>query len=163
MRVGRAVPRLCFAAALLAGAGCAPVVRYTNELVDGQHGRTWFTRLPAAVGGSVGFTIGVPVDIVALPLTWVVYRSQPSETRDPLSVFLFPSFALWRVGALLGTPFDVVEWALYRVWQSEPELSQQQRDAIEHQWDAREFSEYPVTPIYPTDADPPAAPGEADR
>jgi hypothetical protein len=160
VKVNRSAALLLFALALFGSAGCAPVVRYTNELVDGQHGRTWFTRLPAAVGGSVGFTVGVPVDIVALPLTWIVYRSQPSETRDPLSVFLFPSFVLWRVGALIGTPFDVVEWALYRVWLSEPELSQEERDEIERQWDAREFSEYPVTPIYP---DASTAPVEANR
>ena len=134
---------------LLAATGCAPVVRYTNELVDGQHGRTWFTRLPATIGGAVGFTVGVPVDVVALPLTWVVYRTQPKETRDPLSVFLFPSFVLWKVGALLGTPFDAVEWGLVRAWRARPELAEEEREAIERQWDAREFSEYPVTPIHP--------------
>ena len=129
------------------------MVRYTNELVDGEHGRTLFTRLPTALGGTVGFTVGVPADIVALPLTWVVYRTQPKETRDPLSIFLFPSFVLWKVGALIGTPFDVVEWGLWRWWQPTPAVTQEEREAIERQWDAREFTEYPVTPIYPSVAE----------
>lgn len=138
--------------ACIAAGGCTPVVRYTNELVDGRHGRTWFTRLPATIGGAAGFTIGIPVDIVALPVTWLVYRSQPRETRDPLSVFLFPSFVLWKGGALLGAPFDAVEWALYRNWRTEPEVSPDEREAIERQWDTREYPEYPVTPIYPAPA-----------
>ena len=135
---------------ILLGLGsCAPIVRYTSELVDDRQGRTWFTRLPSAVGGTLGFAAGVPIDIVALPVTFVVYRTQPKETRDPLSVFLFPSFVLWKVGALIGAPFDGVEWATYRSWRSPDQLTQGDRDAIERKWDALEFSEYPVTPIYP--------------
>lgn len=139
---------LALALALCAGA-CTPVVRYTNELVDDRHGRTWFTRLPSTIGGTAGFAIGLPIDVVALPATFVVYRSQPKETRDPLSVFLFPSFVLWKVGTLIGTPFDVVEWAAWRSWQEPPAITPEEREAVERQWDAREFSEYPVTPIYP--------------
>lgn len=143
-RLAPAVFGLCVALC-----GCTPVVRYTNELVDGRHGRTWFTRLPATLGGAAGFTLGIPVDIVALPVTLLVYRSQPRESRDPLSVFLFPSFVLWKGGALLGAPFDGVEWGLYRAWRSPPEVSDDEREAIERQWDTREYPEYPVTPIYP--------------
>jgi hypothetical protein len=152
-RAARTLTRRWLAALLLAFAGglagCAQVVRYTDELVDARHGRTWFTRLPATVGGTVGFIAGVPVDVVALPLTWVVYRTQPRETRDPLSVFLFPSFVLWKAGALLGAPFDLVEWGVWRSWQAQPALSQEEREAIERAWDAQQYSEYPVTPIYP--------------
>jgi hypothetical protein len=138
------------AALLFAGlCGCTQVVRYTDELVDARHGRTWFTRLPATVGGTVGFVAGVPVDLVALPFTWVFYTTQPRETRDPLSVFLFPSFVLWKAGALLGAPFDLVEWGAYRAWRREPAITQEEREAIERAWDAQQYSEYPVTPIYP--------------
>jgi len=137
----------CFV--LMAMGSCAPLVRYTNELVDDRHGRTWFTRLPSALGGTFGFALGVPIDVVSLPVTFVVYRSQPRETRDPLSVFLFPSFALWKVGALVGAPFDVVEWAAYRSWQDPAPVTPEEREAIERRWDALEFTEYPVTPIYP--------------
>lgn len=137
-------------AALAVLAGCTSVVRYTEELVDERHGRSWFTRFPATLGGTAGFVVGVPVDVAAFLPAWLVYRSQPKETRDPLSVFLFPSFVLWKVGTLLGAPFDLVEWGVYRAWQDEPALSQQEREAIEREWDGREYySEYPVTPIHP--------------
>jgi hypothetical protein len=133
----------------LAVCSCAPIVRYTGELVDDRHGRTWFTRLPSTVGGAVGFACGVPIDVVALPATLVVYRSQAKETRDPLSVFLFPSFVLWKVGTLCGAPFDAVEWATYRSWQASAPVTPEEREAIERKWDELEFSEYPVVPIYP--------------
>jgi hypothetical protein len=125
------------------------VVQYTDQLVDAQHGRTWFTRLPATIGATTGFTVGVPIDIVVSPLAYVVYASQPRETRDPLSVFLFPSFVLWKAGALLGAPFDLVEWAAWRSWQPDVPITQEEREAIEREWDAREYTEYPVTPLFP--------------
>ena len=99
--------------------------------------------------GTVGFAAGVPIDVAALPATFLVYRTQPKETRDPLSVFLFPSFVLWKTGILVGAPFDLVEWLLWRSWQAPPPITPEQREAIERQWDAKEFSVYPVTPIYP--------------
>ena len=130
-------------------AACTPVVRYTNELVDGRHGRTWFTRLPASLGGTIGFGAGLPVSVGVLPASFVVYRAQSKEMRDPVSVFLFPSFVLWKLCALIGAPFDAVEWGMYRAWLPTPPVTQREREAIERQWDARGFNEYPVTPIYP--------------
>lgn len=129
---------------------CAPLVRYSNDLVDPDGERTLLTRLPATVGATTGFAVGVPLDVVAIPAAWVVYRSQPRETRDPLSVFLFPSFVLWKVGSLLGAPFDVVEWGTWRWWQAPVPMSDEEREAIERTWDERlYYTEYPVTPIYP--------------
>lgn len=134
---------------VLVVSACAPIVRYTSELVDDRHGRTWFTRLPSTIGGATGFVIGVPIDVVSLPATFVVYRTQAKETRDPLSVFLFPSFVLWKVGTLFGAPFDAVEWATYRSWQDAAPVTPEEREAIERKWDELEFTEYPVVPIYP--------------
>ena len=99
--------RRSLAAALLAlsalfAGSCTSVVRYTNELVSDEHGRTYFTRVPSAFGGALGFTAGIPIDVAALPATFVFYRAQAKETRDPISVFLFPSFVLWKAGALVG-------------------------------------------------------------
>lgn len=127
---------------------CSPLVRYTNDLVDSRSGRTWFTRAPAGIGGTFGFTLGIPIDIVAMPVLWGVYRFQPKEERDVMSVFLFPSFVLWKVGTLVGMPFDFVEWATWRSWH-ETVLTQDERETIERLWDSRGYSEYPVTPIYP--------------
>lgn len=138
---------LCTLLALATGA-CSPLVRYTNDLVDSRSGRTWFTRAPAGLGGTFGFVVGIPVDFVAMPVAWGVYRAQPKEERDVLSVFLFPSFVLWKVGTLLGAPFDALEWAAWRGW-TERAMTQDEREAIERMWDERGYSEYPVTPIYP--------------
>lgn len=149
------MPRRLRAVALAAGClaaatACTPVVRYTDALVDERFGRTWFTRLPATLGGTAGFAVGVPVDIAAFLPLWLVYRSQPKETRDPLSVFLFPSFVLWKVGVLFGAPFDLVEWGAWRAWQPAAVLTQEERETIEREWDSRGgFSEYPVTPLHP--------------
>lgn len=152
--------RAAAAIALFAAGACTPVVRYTEALVDPDQGRTLFTRFPATVGGTVGFAVGLPVDVAVFLPAWLVYRSQPRETRDPLSVFLFPSFVLWKVGVLLGTPFDVLELAVYRSWQPPRVLSREERDAIEREWDSRlNYPEYPVLPIYPV----PTANGEVAR
>ncbi len=145
----RFLRRVVGVAALLGAASCSPVVTYTNELVDARFGRTWFTRLPATVGATTGFAVGIPLDVVALPLSYLVYNAQSRETRDALSIFLFPSFVLWKAGALLGTPFDVVELAAWRSWQPDRPRTQEEWDAIERSWDAREYTEYPVDPLYP--------------
>ncbi len=155
--------RTALAAALVAASSlglvsCTPLVRYTDQLVDARSERTWFTRFPATLGGTVGFVVGVPVDVAAFVPAWFVYRSQPKETRDPLSVFLFPSFVLWKVGVLVGAPFDLVEWGTYRAFLPRRPETQAERDAIELEWDSRgNFSEYPVTPIYPVPVTPPPA------
>ncbi|MCA8963414.1 MAG: hypothetical protein H6838_00545 [Planctomycetes bacterium] len=141
-------------AALLLGS-CTQTVVYANELVDPRYGRTWFTRFPATVGGTTGFIVGLPIDIVAIPVTGAYYQAQPKETRDLMSVFLFPSFVLWKAGTLFGAPFDLVEWVAWRSWQDERELTQEERDVIERTWDAKEYSEYPVTPVYPRPATDP--------
>ncbi|MBL8734506.1 MAG: hypothetical protein JNN13_19170 [Planctomycetes bacterium] len=141
-------------ASLPAFGGCASVVRYSDALVGVRDGRTWFTRFPATLGATVGFVLAVPVDIAAWPATFVFYHSQPKESRDPLSIFLFPSFVLWKVGALVGAPFDAAEWLAWRSWQEPPAVTDQEREAIERAWDAREYSEYPVTPVYPKPPEP---------
>jgi hypothetical protein len=140
-------------AGLLVGAAvlssCAGVVRYTDALVEPSHGRTWFTRVPAAVGGTLGFTLGVPLDLLGVPLSAVVYANQPTSTRDPLSVFLFPSWALWKVGLLLGTPFDGLEWLCYRAYRGEPALGSEEREAIERAYDEAGWARYPVQALHP--------------
>ena len=98
----------------------------------------------------VGFVVGLPVDVLAFVPAWVYYQSLPRETRDPVSVFLFSSFVLWKVGVLVGAPFDVVEAALWRPRRAAADVSESQREAIEREWDARgAFPVYPVTPIVP--------------
>jgi hypothetical protein len=131
--------------------GRTPIVRYSDELVSAKSGRTAFTRAPATLGGILGFLVGVPVDIVALPATYAVYSSQSSATRDPLSIFLFPSFVLWRVGTLIAAPIDAVEWGVWRWWQPDETLTPEDRERIERELDElqMQWTDYPVEWIYP--------------
>ena len=150
---------LTILAAALALAGCTSVVRYGDGLVDAGTGRSLFTRLPATVGGTAGFVVGLPVDVLVFAPAWVYYQSLPRETRDPVSVFLFSSFVLWKVGVLVGAPFDAVESALWRPRRAATDVSGAQREAIEREWDARgAFPVYPVTPIVPPPDEPDGAP-----
>ena len=129
--------------------GCTQLVRYSDDLVDPRTGRTLFTRTPAAFGGVLGFLVGVPIDIVALPVTYIVYSNQDEVTREPLSIFLFPSFVLWRAGTLVGAPFDLVEWACWRAWQPESALTREERERREALLDELEWLNPTVVPIYP--------------
>lgn len=133
-------------------AGCAELVGYAEDLSDRRSGRTLFVRTPAAVGGFVGFVVGLPLSGVALPITYQIHRSQRRQnpgTADALSTLLWPSFVLWRGGNLLATPFDLVEWAAFRAWRSPPALTRAEREQLETEIDAQGLPSYPVTPIYP--------------
>ena len=140
------------AAAVLLGPSCTQVVQYTDALVDARTGRSAFTRVPATIGGIVGFVAGVPVDVAALPVTYTVYAMQDEVTRDPLSIFLFPSFVLWRIGSLLGAPFDLLEWAAWRQWQRGDGMTREERELHEAEIDALEWPDYPVETVYPRPA-----------
>ena len=110
---------LVLSALLLLGS-CGALVEYSDQLIDESSGRSAVVTKTASLGGIIGFVLGVPLDILGLPITYVVYTVQKDEEEegvDPLSTILFPSFVLWRTGTLaLGTPFDVMEFAFYRAW-----------------------------------------------
>ncbi len=144
----RGAALLAIAAAL---GGCTPIVRYTDELVSAKSGRTPVTRAPATFGGFIGFVVGIPIDVVAVPITWGVYASQDDATRDPLSIFLFPSFVLWRVGTLIAAPIDILEWGLWRWWQPDQSLTPEERERIERELDEQQqqWTDYPVEWLYP--------------
>ena len=126
--------------------GCAHVVRYTDELVQPQTGRSLLVRLPATFGAIVGFGVGLPIDIAALPVTWTLHMSQDDSARDPLSTFFFPSFVLWRIGSLIAVPFDALEWT----WRSSAsELGPEERERFERELDAKCWDVYPVHVFYP--------------
>lgn len=119
-------------AVLLAGPSCI-LVEYSDALVDESTGRGNLVTQPASIGGIVGFIAGVPLDILALPATYVVYQAQKDEDEegvDPLSTLLFPSFVLWRAGVLIvGIPFDAVEWTFVRAWEKPRAKLQPEYDA----------------------------------
>ncbi|MCB9880648.1 MAG: hypothetical protein H6832_13540 [Planctomycetes bacterium] len=96
------------------------LVEYSDHLVD-ERTRGNFVTQPASIGGLLGFIIGIPIDIVGLPITYPIYRlnkSEGEENLDPLSTLLFPSFVLWRTGVLvIGAPLDLLEFTFYRAWQ----------------------------------------------
>ena len=131
---------------------CAELVEYTDELSNAGTGRTLVVTSPATIGGITGFVVGIPVDVLALPITYPFYaiqKSQDSLTADPLSTMLFPSFFLWRVGKLLAVPFDLIEFSVYRAWRSPETLTREEREEIEFRIDEESLPSYPVQPIYP--------------
>jgi hypothetical protein len=146
----RGLASLVGVAALLSG--CAELVSYAEGLSDPRSGRTLFVRTPATVGGFVGFGLGLPLSAAALPVTYGLHRSQSRRNpgqADALSTLLWPSFVLWRAGALIAAPFDAVEWAGWRAWRDPPALSGGEREAREAEIDADILPSYPVVPIYP--------------
>lgn len=143
-------------AAALAGvamlASCGTFVRYTGELTDSRSGRTLLVTAPATLGGFVGFVAGIPVDVVALPVTYTVYAMQKSQNEleaDPMSTMLFPSFVLWRTGTLLAVPFDILEFSLWRSWQPPPSMTAAEQAEFEYELDQQTLPRYPVEPVYP--------------
>jgi hypothetical protein len=144
------LPRLAAVATLALLTSCAQLVQYTDEIVDRRTGRSLLVTVPATVGGFAGFVIGIPADIVALPVTLSVYQFQKDEPdADPVSTLLFPSFALWRAGTLIGTPMDVLDYALLRSWRAERTINADEQNEIEYQMDLDTLPSYPVTPVYP--------------
>lgn len=111
--------------------GCGVLVEYSDKLVDSNQGRSAFVTKPSTVGGFLGFAAGIPVDLAALPISYVVYSAQKTDDEegvDPASTFLFPSFFLQRTLILaFGTPLDLLEFGFYRVW-TRPALEQDSVD-----------------------------------
>jgi hypothetical protein len=97
--------------------------------------------------------VGIPADVAFLPVTWTVYQFQKDDVNaDPVSTVLFPSFALWRAGTLLGTPMDVLDYALIRAWRPEPTVTAEEQNEIEYQADLDTLPSYPVEAVYPEPA-----------
>ena len=137
---------------LLAFGSCGQLVEYTDELVDQRTGRTLVVRTPATFGGVLGFLIGVPLDLIALPITYTVYtiqKDEPTVTADPLSTMLFPSFVLWRAGTLVAVPFDMLEFSVYRAWLPPQTPTAEEQEAHEVEEDEAALPVYPVERIFP--------------
>ena len=137
---------------LLSLSSCAQLVQYTDEIVDSRTGRSLFVTAPATAGGFLGFLIGIPVDVVALPVTFTFYLVQKDQDElraDPLSTMLFPSFVLWRAGTLIGTPFDAVHYLWARAGRPPRSLTGEELAEIEYSYDLKTLPDYPVKAIYP--------------
>jgi hypothetical protein len=145
----RAVASACLA---LLTAGCAQLVEYSDELIEPKTGRTPLVIWPATAGQMLGFVLGVPVDLVAFPVTWSVHQVQKANNQpnaELVSTVLFPSFALGRGGAILfGAPFDAVEFAVYRAWLPPEAMDRELRENLEVEIDDRTMPRYPVIPIF---------------
>ncbi len=149
MRRGLALGVLSLCAAV---SSCGQLVKYAQDLSDSRTGRTGFVTVPANLGGLTGFVLAFPADIVALPVSYPIYKYQSSvhpDDVDPLSTMLFPSFFLWQFGKFLGTPFDLIEFGVYRVWRSPLALTEGEREEIELDYDLEYMPPYPVERVYP--------------
>ena len=125
-------------------------------MFSGEPMHPWFCQLAALSPSTPMAASSIPFDWengvpVALPATYAVYSSQSSATRDPLSIFLFPSFVLWRVGTLIAAPIDAVEWGVWRWWQPDETLTPEDRERIERELDElqMQWTDYPVEWVYP--------------
>ncbi len=143
-------------ATLLTATACdqlAPVVRYTDELTNEHTGRTSFVRGPAEVFGFIGFIGGIPFDLVALPATYIFYEMNktlpPGQATDSVTIFLFPSFVMWRGAILLAAPLDVVEFAFYRAFLPTKTLNPFEQEDLENRIDRETLPRHPVVPVYP--------------
>lgn len=148
--------RLLLLLAVLPVAGCSQFVQYTDELNDARTGRSAWVTTPASIGRFLGFLAGVPIDVLALPVTYVAYRVQKSDDpirADALSTMLFPSFVLGRVGTLAAVPFDSVEYLVHRGWIDETPMTQAQRAEFEDLLDRDTLPQYPVEAVYPLPED----------
>ena len=83
-------------------------------------------------------------------------------TADALSTMLFPSFVLWRTGALIGAPFDVLEYVAWRAWQPPTTPTDDEQAEIEYEIDQNTLRSYPVERVYPP-TDAAAGPAPASR
>ena len=148
-------------AALLTITACdqlAPVVRYTDELTNPSTGRTALVRAPAEVFGFIGFVGGVPFDILALPATYTYYKLNqslpPGQATDAVTIFLLPSFVLWRSAVLFAAPLDALEFIGYRVWLPPTTLNYEEQEDLENRIDRETLPRHPVEPLYPKPHDP---------
>ncbi len=144
--------RRAWASLLLLTAACGQLIQYSDELVDARTGRTEVVIWPATVGGVVGFAVGIPVDVIALPVTYPVYLLQKSDSGggDVSSTLLFPSFVLWRAGAIvLGAPFDLLEFGVYRAWQPPAAPNREDQERFEMDLDERTLPVQSVETLHP--------------
>jgi len=142
---------------LVASGGCRQVIQYTDELADPRTGRSLAVRVPANLGGALGFVAGLPLDLVALPATGAFYLAEDARTdgqADLITILLFPSVVLWKAGVLLATPFDAIEYVAWRAWQPPPVLDANERERVEERWDRQALPVYPVVPVFPAPGDP---------
>lgn len=131
----------------------APVVRYTDELTNENTGRTPFVRYPAQGFGFVGFIGGIPFDLIALPATYTFYEMNkslpPGQATDSVTIFLFPSFVLWRSAILLAAPLDALEFAVYRAFLPPKTMNPFEQEDLENRLDRETLPRHPVEPLYP--------------
>jgi hypothetical protein len=147
-----AVP-LAVGLSLFLCAGCAQTVSYADSIRTGKGGRSLFVRAPANFGEATGFIAGLPVSLVALPVTLPIHEIE--KERDPLradrvSTVLFPSWGLSKLMcAAIGGPFDLLEYGAWRAWTGGATRTEAEQEAIERVIDADLHPRYPVEVLYP--------------
>lgn len=136
---------------MMALPACSAFVQYADSLRQSKR-RTPVVRYTAQLGAAIGAVVGLPISVVGLPVSYPVYlvqESQSPETTDPSSTMLFPLVVLAQAGSMLGAPFDLIEYSVYRAWQPEEVLSGSEQEELEQRIDDNTLPRYPVTPIYP--------------
>ena len=79
----RGLPALLLASLALGSSGCELVVYSDNLVNDNRHSS--FVTKPASVMGVLGFVVGLPLDILAFPVTYAVYATQKARLGWPVA------------------------------------------------------------------------------
>ena len=71
---------------------------------------------PAEVGGIVGMVAGIPLDIVALPITWPLAAMDDSPDGGGAYIIMAPSIV---TGYVVGNVVGFVPWLAFGWWGNE--------------------------------------------
>ena len=106
---------------------------YGDNLVDPRTGRSPVVTWPAKFGFGAGFLAGLPLCLVGSPVTYPVHRLTSEPEESYLFSFLRPSLVAGVAGTIIfGTPFDLLEFGLYRSWSGgEGEMPRPEREEEE--------------------------------
>ncbi len=72
--------------------------------------------VPAEIGGIVGIVAGIPLDIVALPITWPLSAMDDSPDGGGAYIIMAPSLGL---GYVVGNVVGFVPWLAFGWWGNE--------------------------------------------
>ena len=90
----------------LLGASCSPLpLDHPDTRISG----------PAEVGGIVGIGLGIPLTVIALPVTIPLSRQNPSPDGGEAYTMAAPSLVM---GSIVGNAVGSVPWVLFQGWKS---------------------------------------------
>jgi hypothetical protein len=99
--------------------------------------------VPAEVGGIVGIVAGIPLDIVALPITIPLAAMDKSPDGGSAYIIMAPSLG---TGYVVGNAVGFVPWLVWGWWGNEKYEARQGREVPPRSGEANQASETIGTP-----------------